>query len=364
MSSENTPASASAAPPSIPNPKSKIQNPKSPSSLRSLAAQHGLHIGAAVSEHALREDPAYREILAREFNMITCENALKWGPLRPTRDQFAFENADLIVDFAEANDMVLRGHTLVWHNMLPAWLSEQRLGNDDAHDLVREHIQTVMRRYRGRIAVWDVVNEAIEDDGIRDSFFLHALGPDYLATVFHWAHEADPDARLFYNDYEADAINAKSDAIYALIKDLLQRGVPIHGVGLQMHLCLWAPPKAKSVAKNIRRFNDLGLEVHITEMDVRMKEPATEENLRAQARIYRDMIEVCLDAAQCTALVTWGVTDRYSWVPDAFQGEGAALLFDNDGLPKPAYHALRETLENPPKKSKTTAKRPWPRLFK
>ena len=363
MSSENTPASASAAPPSIPNPKSKIQNPKSPSSLRSLAAQHGLHIGAAVSEHALREDSTYREILAREFNMITCENALKWGPLRPTRDQFAFEDADLIVDFAKANDMALRGHTLVWHNMLPAWVAELGLG-DPGIDLVRGHIETVVRRYRGRIGAWDVVNEAIENDGLRDSFFLHALGPDYLATVFQWAHDADPDARLFYNDFDADTLNAKSDAIYATVKDLLRRGVPVHGLGLQMHLCLWAPPKAKSVARNIRRFNDLGLEVHITEMDVRMKVPATEENLRVQARIYRDMIKVCLGAAQCTAFVTWGVTDRYSWVPNAFPGFGAALLFDHDGLPKPAYHALRETLENPPKKSKATTKRPWPRLFK
>jgi len=232
--------------------------------LRSLATQRGLHIGAAVNEHALRQDPVYRDVLAREFNMITCENALKWGPLRPTRDRFAFENADRIVDFA---------------------------------------------------------------------------------TVFHWAHEADPDARLFYNDYAAEALNTKSDAIYATVKELLRRRVPIHGVGLQMHVCQWAPPKPKSVARNIRRLNALGLDVHITEMDVRIKEPATDKDLKAQARVYRDIAKVCLKAAQCTALVTWGVTDRYSWIPHAFKGNGSALLFDTKGDPKPAYHALHKTLE-------------------
>ena len=313
--------------------------------LRVLAQRRGFHVGAAVNDKALKDDPLYSEVLAREFNMVTCENAMKFGPLRPARDQFAFEAADAIVAFAEAHQMAVRGHALVWHTMVPAWFTDARFGYDDAVDVLRDHIYTVTRRYRGKLAAWDVVNEGIDDDGAwRKTIFLKTFGPDYLAMAFHWAHEGDPDAKLFYNDYEADAINRKSNAVYTLLSDLRSQGVPVHGVGLQMHLDLSSPPDPRSIADNIRRFNALGLEVHITEMDVKTESSATERTLDEQARVYRDILDVCLAAPCCPTLITWGVTDRYSWIPQHFPGLGSALLFDQDARPKPAYFALRDAL--------------------
>ena len=313
--------------------------------LRALAQAKGLRIGAAVSAGPLRDDPAYRDIIAREFNALTCENAMKFGPLRPSRDTFAFEEADAIVAFAEKHGMAVRGHTLVWHNQLPPWLAEECRTCDVAVDVVRAHIHTVVDRYQGKVFAWDVVNEAVDSSGKwRDSVFLRAFGPDYVKMAFHWAHEADPEAKLFYNDFSADGLNRKSNAIYRLLEDLVRQGVPVQGVGLQMHTTQRDPPDPHSVAANIRRFADLGLEVHITEMDVRLEEPVSEADLEDQARIYGDILAVCLEAEHCDVLVVWGVTDRYSWLPQVFPGAAAPLLFDDNGKPKPAYHALREAL--------------------
>ena len=315
--------------------------------LRVLAARHELHIGAAVSETHLREDPGYREILGREFNMATCENAMKFGPLRPSRETFAFDAADSIVAFAQEHDMAVRGHTLIWHMMLPQWFRDADSSYDEAIDIIRGHIHTVTRHYAGRLAAWDVVNEAFEDDGSwRETPFLKMLGPDYLSMAFHWAHEGDPHAKLFYNDFSADEINAKSDAIYEVLRELISQGTPVHGVGFQMHVNLENRPRPKSVAKNMRRFADLGLEVQVTEMDVALNVPATERDLAEEARLYGDIMEACLDTKAFSAFVTWGVTDRYSWIPLQFHGKGAPLLFDAEGRPKPAYFAVREALQN------------------
>ena len=314
-------------------------------SLRSLAERRGMHVGAAVSARPLREDAAYRDTLAREFNMLTPENALKFGPLRPTRDSFDFGEADALVSFAHEHAMAVRGHTLVWHNQLPEWAGQIPPERDAWLDVLRDHIHTVTKRYRGKIAAWDVVNEGIGDDCVlRGSVFHRVFGADYITMVFKWAHEGDPGAKLFYNDYSADAWGRKSSAVYALAKDLVERGVPIHGVGLQMHLCLWAPPSPCLVAANISRLNKLGLDVQITEMDVRIREPITDEDLARQARVYRDIMRVCVKAKNCKVLTTWGVTDKYSWVPHFFKGTSAPLLFDEAGRPKPAYYALCDAL--------------------
>jgi len=313
--------------------------------LRALAQAKGLRIGAAVSAGPLRDDPAYRDIIAREFNVLTCENAMKFGPLRPSRDTFAFEEADAIVAFAEKHGMAVRGHTLVWHKQLPPWLAEECRSGDAAVDVVRGHIHTVVDHYKGKVFAWDVVNEAVDSSGKwRDTVFLRAFGPDYVKMAFHWAHEADPEAKLLYNDFSADGLNRKSNAIHRLLEDLVQQGVPVHGVGLQMHVTQRDPPDRHRVAANIRRFADLGLEVHITEMDVRLEEPVSEADLEDQARIYRGILEVCVEAEHCDVFVVWGVTDRYSWLPQVFPGAAAPLLFDDNGKSKPAYHALCEAL--------------------
>ncbi|MGQ9632237.1 MAG: endo-1,4-beta-xylanase [bacterium] len=320
-------------------------SPTRASSLRSLAQTRGIYIGAAVAAGPLGGDELYAETLAREFNILTPENAMKFGPLHPGRDFYYFDDADAIVGFAKAHNIQVRGHTLVWHNQLPAWLIGGRWTRDELIEILREHITTVVGRYRGRVYAWDVVNEAIADDGsMRDTIWLRGIGPEYIDMAFRWAHEADPSALLFYNDYGGEGLGRKSDAIYALVRELLLRGVPIHGVGLQMHVSLDWHPNPQDVAANINRLASLGLEVHITEMDVRIREPITEEKLASQARIYRDILKVCLFSSNFKAFVLWGFTDRYSWIPHFFPGSGAGLIFDESYLPKPAYNALVDIL--------------------
>jgi endo-1,4-beta-xylanase len=327
------------------NPADLVLYTPSDTPLRDLAQARDVRIGAAVSPHPLRCERAYPEVLGHEFNFVTTEKAMKFGPIHPQRERYAFQDADEIVDFCQAHDMVVRGHTLVWHNQLPRWVKEGEWTREELMTVLREHITTVVGRYRGRVAVWDVVNEAVADDGsLRDTIWLRVIGPDYLDMAFRWAHEADPDALLFYNDYNGEGLNVKSDAIYDLVQNLLARDVPVHGVGLQMHVSTQWSPKPQDVLKNMDRLADLGLEVHITEMDVRIKGQPTEKKLARQAAIYRDMMETCLSAQRCTAYVLWGFTDRHSWVPGFFAGWGHGLIFDEDYRPKPAYEALRDAL--------------------
>jgi len=317
-------------------------------SLRDLAARRGLSIGAAVAISPLQSDDSYAQTLAREFNLLTAENVMKFGPLRPARDRFDFSAADALVQFAQDNGMQVRGHTLVWHNQLADWLTQGTFSREELSAILKEHIQTVVGRYRGKVAAWDVVNEAVDDSGqMRDTLWLRGIGLEYIDLAFQWAHEADPQAKLFYNDYNGEGLGRKSDAIYRLMKDLLQRGVPVHGVGLQMHVTLDAPPREEDIAANIQRLGELGLEVHITEMDVRIKSPASAADLATQARIYKSVLGVCLDSQYCKAFVLWGFSDRYSWIPDFFKGYGSALIFDGAFTPKPAYQAMKDELASP-----------------
>jgi endo-1,4-beta-xylanase len=321
-------------------------------SLRSLATQRGLKIGAAVNALALQNQPNYRQTLAEQFNLVTPENAMKFQPLRPTRQGYNFEQADAIATFAKNNNMSLRGHTLVWHNQLPQWLTEKEWTREEAIAILREHIHRVVGHYRGQVMAWDVVNEAITDDGtLRDTIWRRTIGSDYIEMAFRWAHEADPDAQLFYNDYGGEGRGRKSDAIYSLVEKLLLKGVPIHGVGLQMHVGLNSAPSPQAVANNILRLSELGLDVHITEMDVQIQNGTgtTEERLAEQAKIYREMLKVCLEAKNCKAFVTWGFTDAYSWIPQFTGNPDAALIFDKNYQPKPAFYSLIELLREPVK---------------
>jgi endo-1,4-beta-xylanase len=315
--------------------------------LRDFARQCGIQLGAAVAVEPLLNDARYAETLAREFSLLTPENAMKFGPLRPHRETFAFGPGDALVDFADRHGMRVRGHTLVWHNQLPGWVSGGSWDREQLLAVMHEHVTTVVGHYRGRVWAWDVVNEAIDDGGaLRDTLWARTIGPEYVEQAFRWAHEADPDARLFYNDYGGEGLGAKSDAIYAMVRDLVARGVPIHGVGLQMHVSVEAPPDPQAVAANMARLAELGLEVQVTEMDVRIQEPVTPEKLEAQAQVYADVLDVCLAAPNCTAFVLWGFADCHSWIPNFFPGCSAGLIFDENYQPKPACSALEGVLRS------------------
>jgi len=325
---------------------------QSGSPLRELAESRGIRIGSAVNPAALKNDPAYAATLAREFNQVEPENAAKFGPVHPQEDTYNFEPVDSLVAFAKAHDMAVRGHTLVWHNQNPAWLTRGGFGPDRLAAILQKHIQTVAGRYAGQIYAWDVVNEAFEKDGTLrktiwfDSPGIGREGTAYIEQAFRWAHAADPKALLFYNDYDAEGINAKSDAIYQMAKDLVAREVPINGIGLQMHLTL-KPPLIADIEANIKRLTGLGLQVQYTELDVRVPlvdGAASEDSLIAQARIYNDVAAVCVKFKLCTAIQTWGFTDKFSWIPGAYRGMGAALEFDANYGAKGAWRSVAAAL--------------------
>ncbi|MGY5765765.1 endo-1,4-beta-xylanase [Brachybacterium sp. DNPG3] len=296
------------------------------------------------------DDATYRELLGREFTSLSAENQMKWDALRPARDTYAFDEADAIMDFAEEHDQEVRGHTLLWHNQNPSWLTDGGFGAEELRAILEDHIRTVVGRYRGRIYQWDVANEIFDDDAqLRDqaNIWIRELGIGIVADAFRWAHEADPDALLFVNDYNVDGINAKSDAYYALVQDLLADGVPVHGFSTQGHLSIqYGFPG--DLQANLQRFSDLGLHTAITELDVRMPlaEGAvpTDEQLATQADYYRQATEAALAVEDCDSLTIWGFVDTYSWVPVAFEGQGAACVLWEDYTRKPAYFAVRDAL--------------------
>jgi endo-1,4-beta-xylanase len=319
--------------------------------LRDLAARSDFYVGAAVYTYHLN-DPVDRDTLSREFNMLTPENEAKMCEVQPQQGKFTFDKFDRLVAFAEQNKMVVHGHTLVWHQCSPDWLNSGKFSREEAIDLLRTHITTVVGRYKGRVAIWDVVNEAIGDNGLRDTPWRRLIGDDYVELAFQYAHEADPNALLFYNDYAAEGLGAKSDAVYALVKNFVKRGIPINGVGLQTHIAVGdtgaggrlAP---ELLAQNIQRLGELGLQVQITEMDVAFKGKPTEDILRRQAADYRRVLDTCLKSKYCTAFIVWGVSDKFTWLRDPRYYDNpdvAPLLFDDSYKPKPAYVAVQDLL--------------------
>ncbi len=320
-----------------------------PASLRQLAELKGLSVGTAVQVSALK-DEAYAGLLVQEFNMVVPEIAMSFKSTQPERDRFDFSQGDLLVAFAEEHGMAVRGQVLVWDHQVPDWLLQGDFSRDEWLEILKEHIQTTVSHYRGKVVAWDVVNEAFDDDGLlRDTLWMRNIGPEYIALAFRWAREADPDVLLFYNDHLGEGLNRKSQAIYALASGLLQAGVPIDGIGMQMHTWLEGPPTADELAANMQRLGGLGLQVQITEMDVRTQYHAISETekLALQAEMYRRVIETCLAAPNCTAFLTWGLTDRYSWIPGFTGNPDMPLLFDLGGRPKPAYEAVRQALMDP-----------------
>ena len=315
--------------------------------LRKLALRHGLFIGAGVSSSELERDGSLRQTLAREYSMLSPGVELKMGFVQQQRGVFDFNPADRIVAFAEAHDMAIHGHVLVWHIHQPAWIYAPPLNRQSLADELQRHIYTVAGRYRGRIACWDVLNEALEKDGtLTPTFWCRQLGTEYIDLAFRWAHEADPAARLFYNDFGCESRSPKSEALFELARGLLDRGVPLHGIGLQAHVSLDDVPSAEDLAFNIQRLGSLGLEVQITELDVATGvRGSREERLERQAQVYFDVMRVAVESPNCTAVGTWGIADCGSWL-GKFDGpdDVGPLPWDRHYGPKPAVLAMKRAM--------------------
>jgi len=327
--------------------------------LRQAAAARGLLIGAAVHTRFLGE-PAFVRILSTEFSQLEPENEMKFALIHPRPDSdpqpFDFSGADALVSFARAHDMKVRGHTLLWHRQVPSWITKGVFTPSQLADILHNHVTTVMSHYASKVYAWDVVNEAFNDDGTmrhtvwydQPGIGFAGSGTKYLEQAFRWAHAADPEAKLFYNDYDAEPINPKSDAIYAMAVDFKRHGVPLEGIGIQAHVDLSfdKPATLASFRKNMKRFADLGLEIHITELDVRLHDGSAAA-LSAQAKIYGEITKACLEFSACKVIQTWGVSDNHSWIPSEYPDLGWPLLWDANYQKKPAYAAMLDALTRP-----------------
>ncbi|MEE9332542.1 MAG: endo-1,4-beta-xylanase [Granulosicoccaceae bacterium] len=306
--------------------------------LRDLADRRGFKIGyaAVLQASQLADSQLYRDIAAEEFNIVTPENSHKMGWIQPQRGVFKWEDADELANYAEQNGMSLHGHPLVWFSQLPAWV--QLLDPSNAQAVMREHIRALVSRYRGRIAIWDVVNESFEDDGsYRNSIWHKGMGREYIRDAFVTARQEDPNAVLIYNDYDVAWKNPKSDAMYSMVEQEIAAGTPIDGVGFQMHL-RDDFTEYDSVERNFERFANLGMDIYITEFDVAMFNGKNDE---LQADIFRRVMEICLRQPRCKALQSWGYTDRYSW-----RSNHEPLMLTDKYLPKPAYYEWQRVLRD------------------
>lgn len=290
----------------------------------------------------LEDDHGYADAVGRLFDTVTPENELKWDAVHPEPDSYDFERGDKVVDFAREHGQRVRGHTLVWHNQSPGWLAAGHYDRRELIEVLHDHIRRVVGHYRGRVAEWDVVNEAIADDGsLRHSIWRDTIGVQYIAMAFRFAHEADPGARLVYNDYGIEGPGRKADVVYLLVKALKDRGVPIDAVGFQTHVM---PRPIPGFVKNLKRFAALGVDVELTEVDVRLRDGHGAAALRDQAAAYRRIVEDCRAVPACGTIVFWGLDDADSWVPKAYPHFGDATLLDDELHAKPAFAAVRDAL--------------------
>jgi endo-1,4-beta-xylanase len=335
-------------------------NPNAP--LRDLAAAIGLRIGSAIIPQDINT-PSFNAIASSQFDVYTPGNEMKWGVVEPTtQGVFDWSGADNLVAFAKENGALVRGHTLCWHNQLPTWLTTNVANGaytkTQLLDLLQQHIFTEVGRYKGKIWQWDVCNEFLTDSNPSqvnpNDFWIVNAGPEVIPLAFKWAHEADKNALLFYNDYNIggeDGSNAKHNAAFALVQGLLNDGIPIHGVGNQGHLDTqfgWSPQRLQ---QDLEHFASLGLKVALTEVDVRtfVDGPTTQVPTNSLAQFaqpfeFVEMLKAVLAVPEAISFTVWGFTDADSWIPGFFTTEGYATPWDVNQQPKQAFFSMQSEL--------------------
>lgn len=312
----------------------------------------------------LQSQTKYASVLEREFNAVVVEHHLKWTPLchsqpGPLVDEspsdrlgrYDFHHADEIVDWCVERNIKVKGHVLVWHVTTPDFVED--MPSEQVREQLKRHIFTTMGHFRGRIQIWDVVNEALAPDGsLAENVFLRKLGPSYIEDSFRWAHEADPDAILLYNDNKVEGFGgpnaAKSEGFYQLLADLKAKNVPVHGCGMQAHFNAAGTgrqrmPTPRMMKQQIRRLGNLGLRVNLSEMDVRVSKLPSELRETAQRQIYHDVLSAALTEPAFDGVWLWGFTDRHTWVTH-FYYDDEPLVFDEEYRRKEAFYGMREAL--------------------
>jgi endo-1,4-beta-xylanase len=346
-------------------PANDAQSITGAASLKAHAAARGLLTGCAVNAWLFREDEGFRNLLVEQYSIVVPENCLKWNILRPTADTYNFTDADSLVVFAGAHNMKVRGHNFVWHEALPKWFAGT-VNKDNAQKFLVDHIHAVGGRYKGKIHSWDVVNEAIwipdgRPDGLRSSSpWFQMLGPEYLDLAFRTAREADPTALLTYNDYDIEHDNdedgKKRAAVLALLRRMKKDNVPLDALGIQSHIhAVGKSGFSQGVRELLSGAKGLGLQVFITELDVKDDAVATEDTAERDkivAEVYRSYLTAALDGPEVKAVLTWGASDKNTWLnngakyrkqhPNRLQ---RPLPFDPDYVPAPAFFAMRESFD-------------------
>ena len=338
-----------------------IDDKSDKTTLRDYAEKNGKYIGTAISmwkNDLNNASLGETKEVGAQFNMLVAENEMKWDALEPSRNSFSYGSADDLVRFAQNHDMRVRGHCLAWHSQLPTWVSSDGKKNDknwtreEALQILKNHIEKVVKHYKGKVAEWDVVNECLDDDQSivrsntegytlrKNSVWTLAVGEDVIDSAFVWAHRADPDAVLYLNDYGVEFSNkAKTAAFYNLAMRLKKKDIPIDGVGLQCHFSIGDLDSVK-LDNTIRRFAEAGLKCIITELDMGIPSTTT-QNKEAQARDYRIITDIVLNNDNCPNMVIWGLKDNNSW-----RESSNPLLYTSSIGKKPAWYAVRSALRH------------------
>jgi endo-1,4-beta-xylanase len=300
------------------------------------SASTKIYVGTAIAAQILSESQ-YKTVASENFNCLTPENEMKWDAIEGTKGSPRYTSGDQLVTFAQQSNMKIRGHTLIWHSQVPGWVNS--LSKTDLEAAMKKHITEVVTHYKGKLYAWDVVNEVFNEDGtLRDSIWKRNFNSSFIAEAFKMAHEIDPSAKLYINDYNVEGKNKKSDGLYNLVKELQSQSVPVHGVGLQAHFTSGQLPH--DLAENMQRFAALGLDVAITELDIGMQTPSNAQKLDQQAKDYATVFKACTSVSRCVGVTIWGFTDKHSWISGA-----SALPWDDNYKPKPAVASIEAALQ-------------------
>lgn len=322
----------------------------------SLKKAASFPVGTAASYSQLTTNDSIRDIIINEFNSITAENEMKMMSVMPRSNEFYWDRIDSIVDFCSRHNMRLFGHALVWHSATPRWITEGASDSTSITDFLNNYIQTYVSRYKGKVHGWDVVNEAISDSAgaMRETFWYKMLGESYIDYAFIAAHKADPNAVLFINDYNTERDTVKLNATIDLINRLKSRGVPVSGIGLQMHLRMDIPNEI--IVHALRKAADTGLMVHVSELDIifnrhndqqgggeQIYNSLTSEMAQQQGEKYNQVAELYRNIVpedQQYGITVWGFNDRTSWIKPFFRINDWPTLYDTNLKRKPAYYGL------------------------
>ncbi|KAI0322737.1 endo-1,4-beta-xylanase A precursor [Amylostereum chailletii] len=337
---------SSSAPTSAPTGTSAPGSPALPTGtstvkLQTVAKSAGKTYFGSATDNPELTDTAYVAILSDNtmFGQITPGNSMKWDATEPERGTFTFTNGDVIANLAKTNGQLLRGHNCVWYNQLPSWVTSSNFDAATLTDVIQTHCGTLVGHYKGQVYSWDVINEPFNDDGTwRSDVFYNTLNTTYVPIALQAARAADPNAKLYINDYNVEGTGAKATALLNLVKTLQSQGVPIDGVGLQGHFIVGEVPT--TIQANMEAFTALGIEVAVTELDVRMTLPATAALYAQQKTDYENVIKACAAVEGCVGVTVWDYTDKYSWVPSTFSGQGAACPWDENLVKKPAFDGI------------------------